>query len=370
MKTPASLFKTLLFLLLLAAGSGNVFAQQDSCYTFFIHPRINHHPAAFDSIGICSVTHQMCVLLCHPDSVYNNCTTGIQSFSNTASVFQMAVKGANPFSSSTIIEITSSQNMKGKMRILDLLGHICWEKDWMIAKGTSQYRVSIPKSGIYVCMVAGEGQRLSQKLVALDDNGKGTGDFNVELLGLHEGNLKDVVLQSIIPISEGDRLNFHAFHTIDSQVVMTNKYISSIGSPGEYHVLINKFLLIGCENFSLANCEVQVFDYESESQYYHAEEFPPRIYCNVTFYDSTFFAVPTGVSGYQTSFGQLSGEYKYRLEQVSEHDYQLFYCPVSQNINENSCYLYLQVGDCDGFRFSEFHMTAVYTDCGVITRRF
>lgn len=374
MKTPASLFKTLLFLLLLAAGSENVFAQQDSCYTFFIHPRINHHPVAFDSINVYSQTHHVGISLYYPDSVYNNCTTGIQSFSGDFPVFQLDTKGANPFSSSTIIEITSSQNIKGKMRIVDMLGHICMEKDWMIAKGASQYRVSIPQSGMYICMVEGGGQRLSQKLVALEGNGKGTGDFNVELLGMQEGNLKDAILRSTVPISEGDRVNFVVAHTINSQVVMSHKYISSIGSPGDYHILIDMLYRIDCENFSLANCEVQVVDdASSESSFYTTlfGTYPPRVYCNVTFYDSTFVAVPTEFSGYsETPFGRCSGEYKYRLEQVSEYYYQLFYCTMTQNINETSCYTPIIVYDCDGFDFVEYYMDAVDSDGGVITRRF
>jgi hypothetical protein len=105
------------------------------------------------------------ISLYYPDSVYNNCTTGIQSFSGDFPVFQLDTKGANPFSSSTIIEITSSQNIKGKIRIVDMLGHICMEKDWMIAKGASQYKVSIPKSGIYVCIVEGGGQGFLKNLL-------------------------------------------------------------------------------------------------------------------------------------------------------------------------------------------------------------
>jgi hypothetical protein len=361
--------KTIIVTLLLAIGVFNSIAQQDSCYRFTFHPRINHHPATFDSISVYNQTQAVGTKLYYPDTVYSNCATGISHYSTPAPFFQMKVKGANPFSTCSFIEISSAQSTKLRMLIVDMLGNICMEKNMTIAKGVFQYKVSISQGGAYILIAECGGQRFSQKLVVLDNSGNGTRVCNVELIDIQEEELKSVSLESSLPISDGDKVVCSIRYTIENQVVWNYKVISSFDHTVDYHLIIDKAQRIGCENFSLTNCEVQVFDDNAKNTHYYLTDYPPHIFYNITFYDSTFVSIPTEFAEESETF-YYSGEYKYRIEQSSEYQYLLYICPMDQNINEATHYRIIALGDCDGFSIIDDFMDEFLEDFVFITRRF
>lgn len=361
--------KTIIVTLLLAIGMFNSIAQQDSCYRFTFHPRINHHPAAFDSIFVYNQTRAVGTTLYYPDTVYSNCATGISHYPIPAPFFQMKVKGSNPFSTCSFIEISSAQSTKLRMLIVDILGNICMEKNMAIAKGVSQYKVSIPQGGAYFLIAECGGQRLSQKLVALDNGGSSTRGFNVEIIEKKEGELRNDLLDSSLPISDGDRVVCYIMYTVDNHVVRQWKNISSFDHTQDYHLLFDDYRRIGCEDFSLTNCEVQVFDDCATTHSYYFTDYPPHIFYNITFYDSTFVSIPTEFAEESETF-HYYGEYKYRIEQSSEYQYLLYICPMDQNINEATHYRLISLGDCDGFNFIDDYMDEFLEDFVIITRRF
>lgn len=367
MSTTNRITTALLLFLLPFAGGKLAVAQQDTCHTLIFHSRINHHQGGFDSLGVYNSTQQVFEGLYYPDTITGDCITGIPSYSN--SDFQIKMKGANPFSTSALVEIVSPKNTKGKVRVVDMLGRVCCEKEVSIAPGTSQYRITVSKGGTYFFIGEFEGKRITQKLIALDD-GNCSGIFSIENLGVQISEMKDIVLHSALPISEGDVIYCSAFYTVDSQPHMIRTIIN-VNGPGDYHILFDEVQRTGCENFSLVNCEVQISQDVGNSMYYWPDDYPPHIFYNVTFYDSTFISTPTEFSELSDAFF-YSGEFKYRIEQTSDYYYHLFICPMSQNINEvTNSNLWISLGDCDGFGIIWENMQdTLWMDNAVVTRRF
>lgn len=64
-----------------------------------------------------------------------------------------------------------------------------------------------------------------------------------------------------------------------------------------------------------------------------------------------------------------SGEYNYRIEPVTEYDYKLYICPIDQDISETTHYLWLALGDCDGFSLIQESMQDVLLMVNVIVIR-
>ena len=343
-------------------GGNVIVAQQDSCHTIICHSQINHHTASFDSLMVWNVTQNTMRMLYYPDTLISDCTTGIYPYSWNNSKFQLIMKGPNPFNGSTLIEVESSVNAHGRMSIVDMMGNIYTAKEVEIHAGVSQYSINIQKGGIYFILVECENQRATQKLIALS-GGSGARNCSIDCAGVQAKWKNDLTLRSAMPLSEGDIVRCYAYYTVDAHPVRIMRTVQ-IDNGSDYHLIFDCFQNIGCDDFSLANCEVQIFDdYPSDPPTY-----PPHLCYNVFFSDSTFISTPADFYMESDAFS-YSGEYNYRIEPVTEYDYKLYICPIDQDISETTHYLWLTLGDCDGFSLIQESMQDVLLMVNVIVIR-
>lgn len=366
MKT-STLFQTFLLALLMAAAGGGwnyAVCQEDSCHTLLIHSQVNHHAAPFDSLLFQNLTQNISQWFYYPDTVLSNCVLGIHSYPTTQPVIQVDVIGANPFSTHVFVGVFSSKNTKGKMRIVDMMGHVCREMDIVICEGTSQYKISIAKGGTYLLLVESEGCRAVQKLISLKATGSSE-SFDIEFIGTSEKEMTKETRDIAASISNGDHIRCYAFYTVSSNPIRIMKNIQ-INRYGDYHIVFDSFQNIGCDNFSLSNCELRIID-KNTNDY---STYPPHTYYHVLFSDSTFVSTPTEFSSESEAFS-FTGEYKYRIEPFSEYEYKFYVCQINENLAEATNFLTVSLGDCDGFTIiRETAQTILLMDNVIIDRRF
>ena len=165
-------------------------------------------------------------------------------------------------------------------------------------------------------------------------------------------------------ISNGDNIRCYSFYTVSSNPIRIMKNFQ-VDRYGDYHILFDSFQNVGCDNFSLSNCEARIFDRSTRV----SSTYPPNTYYHVQFSDSTFVSIPTEFSSESEAFS-YSGEYKYRIEPVSEYEYKFYVCQMNENLAEATNFLTISLGDCDGFTIiRETIQTILLMDNVIIDRR-
>ena len=364
MKTRSSLHPLIFLALLQVAGGFSAKAQVDSCHTILFHSLINHHMAPFDSLLFENLTAHTAQWLYYPDTSMSDCSLGIHSYPNISSAIQMSLNSANPFYAYTFIRVFSPKMTRGKMSIVDMMGHLCYEQGMMIDEGESLYKITITKRGAYLFMLESEDGRAVQKLISINETG-GLKNFDIEFIGTSEKGISKGTMDISSTISNGDHIRCFAFYTVSSNPIRIMKNIQ-INHYGDYHIVFDSFQNIGCDHFSLSNCELRIID-RNTSDY---SIYPPHTYYHVLFSDSTFVSTPTEFS-YESEAFSYSGEYKYRIEPVSEYGYRFYVCQMNEILAEATDFLTISLGDCDGFAIMrETAQTILLMDNVIIDRRF
>ena len=322
MKTRKFYQSLFLLTLLVVAGGFSAKAQEDSCAVNVIHTYMNGRLVPWDSVEVrvcmppCEYPyHYQTFKMYWPDTILANCATRIDEYV-AADKLELSQNYPNPCAGESSVKLTARTAGSVRLQVMDVQGRLCCQRTEKLAAGEHTLALTFPHSGLY--FVTAETAEGHETCKVLCSEGKGSA------FGIRLSSTSPQLVEKAERGGEGlfgmtDRMQITAYITHNGSVMSSgaidlNCDLDSNGAAHSewlyHHGAINIHFTEAdtCNSFTLAGETFRILVTSNVCQPFTNS--PSG--CTVTFYDSTFNAVP-GVH-----FGQLSdawnyeGMYKYR----------------------------------------------------------
>lgn len=335
MKTPRTFFRAFLLLTLLLAGGNIAVAQTDSCAVNVIHTYMNGQPIQWDSVKVKvqdAPYHTHSFMLYWPDTLLSNCPTGINEYLPDKEL-GLSQNYPNPCQGKSSMMLLTRTSGNVTLQIIDLQGRLCCQSSTFLPAGEHLLSLRLPSSGFY--LVNAQTEKGSDACKVLCTKGSGS-DYDIKVTSSSSCQFVEKVGKG----GEGqfnmtDRMEITAFITYNDSVwtkrAVVNTYFDdyiyindSLYQNGS--VNIHFMETDSCNDFSLSGHTYDILvsvDYCQPFMDYPLGN-------TVTFYDSTFYAVPGPHFQQLSSSFYFGGWFKYRY--TPNQIRNLYICTMDEDL--------------------------------------
>ena len=319
MKT-SPFFRTLLIVLLIVAAGNGAMAQSDSCVTNVIHTYMNGRPIQWDSVKVKvqdAPYHTHSFMLYWPDTILANCPTGVNEYASDKGA-ELSQVFPNPCVGTSQVKLTLQNSGTVCMRVMDMQGRICCQKNFDLPTGEHLLSLTLPQSGLF--FVQAETGHGSETCKVLCTEGAGS-DFDIRLTSTS--------FQSMEKAVKAGKGGEGQFNRMDQLVIIA--YITYNGGVRSSHKVVNCTEEVDGYTF-----DDWMYNYGSVNIFFRQEDTTNNIILSgktfrvivgsqtclpfieypvgyrVTFSDSTFYSEPETFASYSSSTWLYNGTYKYR----------------------------------------------------------
>ena len=313
---------TALLALLLVAGGFSAKAQEDTCAVNVIHTYMNGRLVPWDSVEVrvcmppCEYPyHYQTFKMYWPDTILANCATRIDEYV-AENKLELSQNYPNPCMGESSVKLTTRMAGSVRLQVMDVQGRLCCQRTETLPAGEHTLSLTFPHSGLYFVTAETADGRATCKVLCSE--GKGSA------FGIRLSSTSPQLVEKAERGGEGlfgmtDRMQVTAYITHNGSVLSSgaidlNCDLDSNGvahSEWLYHhgaINIHFTEADTCNSFTLAGETFRIL----VSSYVCQPFTNSPSGCTVTFYDSTFHAVP-GVHFEQLSDAwNYEGMYKYR----------------------------------------------------------
>ncbi len=316
------IFHPLFFLVLLVAGGFSAKAQEDTCAVNVIHTYMNGRLVPWDSVEVrvclppCEYPyHYQIFKMYWPDTILANCATRIDEYV-AADKLELSQNYPNPCQGESSVKLTTRTAGSVRLQVMDVQGRLCCQRMETLPAGEHTLSLTFPHSGLYFVTAETADGRETCKVLCTEGEGSA---FNVRLTSTAPQLMEKAERGGEGMFGMTDRMQVTAYIThngsvLNSGAIDLNCDLDSNGVAHSewlyHHGAINIHFTEGdtCNSFTLAGETFRILVSSNVCQPFTNS--PSG--CTVTFYDSTFNAVP-GVHFEQLSDAwNYEGMYKYR----------------------------------------------------------
>ena len=312
----------LLVLLLTMAGGFSAKAQEDTCAVNVIHTYMNGRLVPWDSVEVrvcmppCEYPyHYQFFKMYWPDTILANCATRIDEYV-AADKLELSQNYPNPCMGESSVKLATRTAGSVRLQVMDVQGRLCCQRRETLPAGEHTLSLTFPHSGLYFVTAETADGRATCKVLCSE--GKGS-TFTIRLTSTSPQLVEKAERGGEGLFGMTDRMQVTAYITHNGSVLSSgtidlNCDLDSNGvthSEWLYHhgaINIHFTEADTCNSFTLAGETFRILVSSNVCQPFTNS--PSG--CTVTFYDSTFNAVP-GVHFEQLSDAwNYEGMYKYR----------------------------------------------------------
>ena len=336
MKT-TTFFRTLLLVLLMAAAGNGAMAQSDSCAVNVIHTYMNGRPIQWDSVSVIvqNAPYQYHTFMLYwPDTILANCPTGVNEYASDKGV-ELSQVFPNPCVGAAQIRLSTRNLGMVSVQVMDMQGRICCQKKFNLPTGEHMLSLTLPQSGLF--FVQAETGHGSEACKVLCTEGAGS-DFDIRLTsssfqpmknagkagkgGEGQFNMTDrLVITAYITYNDSVWNKRAVVNTYFDDYIYINDSLYPNGSVNIHFIETET-----CNDFSLSGHTYDVLVAVDYCQPF--VDYP--LGNTVTFYDSTFYAVP-GPHFQQLSYSfYFGGWFKYRY--LPDQIRNLYICSMDEDL--------------------------------------
>ena len=319
-----------LIALMLVAGGFGAKAQEDTCAVNVIHTYMNGRLVPWDSVEVrvclppCEYPyHYQTFKMYWPDTILSNCATRIDEYV-AADKLELSQNYPNPCQGESSVKLTTRTAGSVRLQVMDVQGRLCCQRMEKLPAGEHTLALTFPRSGLYFVTAETADGRATCKVLCSE--GKGS-TFTIRLTSTSPQLVEKAERGGEGMFGMTDRMQVTAYIThngsvLNSGTIDLNCDLDSNGVAHSewlyHHGVINIHFTEAdtCNSFTLAGETFRILVSSNVCQPFTNS--PSG--CTVTFYDSTFNAVP-GVH-----FEQLSGAWNY------EGMYKYRYYPAFERI--------------------------------------